>query len=122
MNCIAPGIIYNKTSIANYGERGEEMFMRAAQNVPKKRLGQVLDGVEDGEISNDLIPQIIFNLSPGVQYTTGKKPIFYMSYVKTIRIPIFDIGIFGIFRIVFSSNSIQKRNLIFDAKDTAAPQ
>ena len=55
MNCIAPGIIYNKTSIANYGERGEEMFMRAAQNVPKKRLGQVLDGVEDGEISNDLI-------------------------------------------------------------------
>lgn len=69
VNCIAPGIIYSETAVAAYGEHGEQMFQKAAKTVPAKRLGQVL---ENDEISNDLIPQIIFNLSPGVQYTTGQ--------------------------------------------------
>ena len=68
INCVAPGIIYSETAVAAYGEHGEEMFIKAAKNVPKRRLGYVFD---NEQISNDLIPQIIFNLSPGVQYTTG---------------------------------------------------
>ena len=70
INCIAPGIIYNKTAVAAYGEHGEQLFMEAAKNIPKGRLGEVFE--KDDHLSNDLIPQIIWNLTPGVQYTTGK--------------------------------------------------
>merc|ERR1712227_454519 len=59
-----------KTAVENYGEHGKQLFMDAAKNIPKGRLGEVFE--KDDHLSNDLIPQIIWNLTPGVQYTTGQ--------------------------------------------------
>ena len=33
-------------------------------------MGEIFD--ENGQLDNDLIPQIIWHLSPGVKYTTGQ--------------------------------------------------
>ena len=51
--------------------------MEAAKNIPKGRLGEVFE--KDDQLSNDLIPQIIWNLTPGVQYTTGKKFLTFLT-------------------------------------------
>lgn len=80
INCIAPGQVYSKTAAASYGEFGEHMFKESEKHIPLGRMGHVL---ENDDVSFDLIPQIIFNLSPGVQYTTGIRsllfiPIHYM--------------------------------------------
>jgi len=72
VNCVAPGIIYSDTAVAAYGEQGAQMFLKAAKNIGKGRMGEVFEENAGKVISNDLVPQIIFNLSPAAQYTTGQ--------------------------------------------------
>jgi len=72
INCIAPGIIYSETATAAYGELGPYIFDESTKTIPQGRMGDIFNSKEANELTNDIIPQIIWNLSPGVQYTTGQ--------------------------------------------------
>ena len=49
---------------ANYGPLGEYLFKGAVKTIPAGRLGNTND---------DLAPSVLFMLSDGAKYTTGKK-------------------------------------------------
>jgi len=90
INCVAPGIFPSETAVAAYGEQSKEIFDKSALNVPKKRLGDLYEGesLSEGTLSLDLIPQILFNLTDAVQYTTGQTTnvcggiTFFNNYLK----------------------------------------
>ena len=48
---------------ANYGPLGEYLFKGAVKTIPAGRLGNTND---------DLAPSVLFMLSDGAKYTTGK--------------------------------------------------
>uniref|UniRef100_A0A8C5NY53 Peroxisomal trans-2-enoyl-CoA reductase n=1 Tax=Jaculus jaculus TaxID=51337 RepID=A0A8C5NY53_JACJA len=39
INCVAPGVIYSKTAVDNYGDLGQTIFASSYANIPAKRLG-----------------------------------------------------------------------------------
>ena len=79
INNIAPGTVYSPTAQvvlifkevtsfeiffkANYGPLGEYLFKGAVKTIPAGRLGNTND---------DLAPSVLFMLSDGAKYTTGK--------------------------------------------------
>ena len=65
INNIAPGVIHSDSAQANYGPIGDVLFDASRQMTPAGELGRVYE---------DCVPPIIFMLTPGVQYTTGKFP------------------------------------------------
>ena len=87
INNIAPGTVYSPTaqvifiykrvtsmkifSKANYGPLGEYLFKGAVKTIPAGRLGNTND---------DLAPSVIFMLSDGAKYTTGKAHHFYRLF------------------------------------------
>ena len=46
------------------------IFDQAEKAIPAGRGGAIFDN--DGQLAADLIPQIIWHLSPGMAYTTGQ--------------------------------------------------
>jgi len=71
VNCIAPGMIYSDTATASYGPLGERVFKESEKATPAGRMGAIFESGTN-QLADDLIPQIIWHLGPGVKYTTGQ--------------------------------------------------
>ena len=64
-------------------EMGPYIFNESQKTIPRGRMGDIFH--PDLELSNDLIPQIIFTLSPGATYTTG-------SHTNLAKLPSLNIN------------------------------
>lgn len=62
VNCIAPGIIYSETAVANYGDQGRDIFLRSKSRVPANRFGHV----------EEIASAVAFLCSPSAGYITGQ--------------------------------------------------
>uniref|UniRef100_A0A1I8I432 Peroxisomal trans-2-enoyl-CoA reductase n=2 Tax=Macrostomum lignano TaxID=282301 RepID=A0A1I8I432_9PLAT len=80
INCVAPGIIYSETAVANYGEQGREVFLRSKARVPARRFGHV----------EEISAAVAFLCSPAAGYVTGQT-LYVDGAVSLYRTQFFDV-------------------------------
>ena len=93
--CYWPTVHRLNEKILIFSELGPYIFDASRKTVPMGRLGDVFDPNDSEKLSNDLIPQIIFNLSPGATYTTGENFNFRLffslkSKILAVKKPVWE--------------------------------